>query len=129
MRTFFAASRLLYETGTATCTSICPPAKAIAPSASPLNGTEIILTPAAFSNPAENIWADAPGIIPILYFPGFAFASVTRSFSDFHGAPYCTATAAGSVLTIATSSKLVKEIGVGTVYCDVTAEVEKNPRV
>src|SRR5262249_47427861 len=49
--------------------------------------------------------------------------------SVFQGAPYWTATAAGSVLTMATSSKLDKGIGVGTVYCAVPAEVEKKPSV
>src|ERR1051325_8760601 len=111
------------------CTSMCPPASAIAPSASPLNGTMIMLIPAALANPAAKICAEAPGIMPIRYFPGLAFASETKSFSVFHGELYCTATAAGSVLTIATKSKFDNEIGVGTVYFDVTADVEKKPTV
>src|SRR3954468_21467156 len=108
---------------------MCPPARATAPSESPLNGTLIILTPAAFSSPAAKICADAPGIMPRRYFPGFFLASSTRSFNVFHCAEYWTAIAAGSVLTIATSSKFDNEIGVGTVYWEVTAEVEKKPRV
>src|SRR4029078_4580817 len=106
-----------------------PPASAMAPSESPLKGTLIILMPAAFSRRGAKICDEEAGIMLTRHFPGFFLASSTRSLSVFHGAVYCTATAAGAVLTMATSSKFASEIGVGTVYCEVTAEVEKKPRV